>query len=125
MRLVSLEVKEIWENIKKSQNNMTMIIELYLSEIGDKPSSINESDKSYPGWSRYEWEASHSLRNDDQIVIKPADKVSAIVACNKKDYLMVSSSHLNDTTVSQMCQSTPLQKVNEEILIHFKRYAKP
>ena len=52
---------------------------------------------------------------DDEIVIKPADKVSAIAVWSKKDYLVESSRKLNNATVSQKCQSATLQKVREEI----------
>ena len=53
--------------------------------------------------------------NDDKIVIKRADKGSAIVVWSKKDYSVEPSSQLTDTTVYQTCQSPPLQKVNKEI----------
>ena len=53
--------------------------------------------------------------NDDKIVIKSADKGSATVVWNTKDYLMEASSQLKDRTVYQMCQTAPLQKVNKEI----------
>ena len=53
--------------------------------------------------------------NDDKIVIKSADKGSAPVVWNTKDYLMEASSQLKDRTVYQMCQTAPLQKVNKEI----------
>ena len=52
---------------------------------------------------------------DDEIVIKPADKVSAIAVWSKKDYLVESSGKWNNATVSQKCQSGSLQKVREEI----------
>ena len=62
-----------------------------------------------------ERQALHSLMNNDEIVIKPADKGSAIVVWSQKDYLTEASSQLKDTTVYQKCQSGPLQKVNTEI----------
>ena len=59
-------------------------LEFYLREIEDKLLSINESSKSYPNLSRDEREALHSLMNEDEIVIKSADKGSAIVVWSKK-----------------------------------------
>ena len=67
-------------------------LEFYLSEIEYKLLSINESSKIYPNVSRDEREALHSLMNDDEIVIKPEDKGSAIAVWSKKDYLMEASS---------------------------------
>ena len=77
--------------------------------------NVAESGKSYPNLSRDEREALNSLMNDDKIVIKSADKGSATVVWNTKDYLMEASSQLKDRTVYQMCQTAPLQKVNKEI----------
>ena len=65
--------------------------------------------------SRDEREALHSLVNENEIVIKPADKGSAIVVWCKQDYLTEASSQLKDRTIYQKCQSTPLQNVNKEI----------
>ena len=50
--------------------------------------SINESGKSYPNLSRNEWEDVHSLTNNHEIVIKLADKESAIAVRSKKYNLM-------------------------------------
>ena len=41
-------------------------MQFYLSEVGDKLLSINESDKSYPNLSRDERKTLHYLMNDDQ-----------------------------------------------------------
>ena len=90
-------------------------LELHVSEIEDKLLSINKSGKGYPNLSRDKQEALHSLMNEDEIAIKPADKGSAIVIWSKKDYLTEASSQLKDTTVYQKCQSAPLQKINKEI----------
>ena len=49
-------------------------LELYLNEIEDKLISINENRKSYPNLSKDEREALKSLMNDNEIIIKPADK---------------------------------------------------
>ena len=59
-------------------------LEFYLSESEDKLLSINESRKSYPNLSRDEREALHSLMNDDDIVIKPADK-GVLLLCGAKN----------------------------------------
>ena len=116
--------------IKYSRN---YLIQFILSEISQnvlffEPKTVNllgrkclilqnvaESGKIYPHLSRDEREALNSFMNDDKIVIKSADKGSATVAWNTKDYLMEASSQLNDRTLYQMCQTAPLQKVNKGI----------
>ena len=51
--------------------------------------------------------------NDDEIVIKPADKGNDIVVWSKKDYLMEASSQSKNRTVYQKGQSAPIQKVKD------------
>ena len=53
--------------------------EIYLCEIEDKLININESGKSYPNLPTDKREALKSLMNDNEIIIKPADKGSAVV----------------------------------------------
>ena len=56
--------------------------------------NINESGKSYPNLANDEREALHSLMCDDQIIIKPAGKGSAVVVWSKDDYLLEASNKL-------------------------------
>ena len=62
-----------------------------------------------------EREALHSLKYDDQIIIKPADKGCAVVACSKDDYLLEASNQSSDTNVYQKYKSNPLKKVDSEV----------
>ena len=62
-----------------------------------------------------EREALHSLKYDDQIIIKPADKGSAVVVWSKDDYLLEASNKSSDTNVYQKYNSNPLKKVNNEV----------
>ena len=92
-----------------------MQLELYLSEIEDKLININESGESYQNLSKDEREALKSLMNDNEIIIKPADKGSAVVIWSKHDYLLEASNQLSDTNVYCKSNSSTLQKVNSEI----------
>ena len=53
--------------------------------------------------------------NDDQIIIKPADKGSTVVVWSKDDYLLEASNQLSDTNVYKKCKGDPLKKVNNEV----------
>ena len=86
-----------------------------MSKIEDILLSFNESGKSYPNLTNDEREALPSHMYDDQIIIKPADKGSAVVKWSKDDYLLEAASQLNDTNVYQKCKGDPLNKVNNEI----------
>ena len=52
---------------------------------------------------------------DDQIIIKAADKGSAVVVWSKDDYLLEAYNQLSDTSVYQKCEGDPLKKVNNEV----------
>ena len=53
--------------------------------------------------------------NDNEIVIKPVDKGSAVAIWSKHDYLLEASNQLSDTNVYCKSNSNTLQKVNSEI----------
>ena len=63
-------------------------IELYLIQIEEKLLSCTEIKHSYYNLTREERQAMYNLKNDQSIVIKEADKGSAVVIWDKKDYLM-------------------------------------
>ena len=53
--------------------------------------------------------------NDNEIIIKPADKGSAVVIWSKHDYLFEASNQLSDTNVYCKSNSNTLQKAYSEI----------
>ena len=53
--------------------------------------------------------------NGNEIVIKPADKGSAVAIWSKHDYLLEASNQLSDTNMYCKSNSNTLQKVNGEI----------
>ena len=88
---------------------------MYLSEIEERLLSVNESGKSYPNLKKNKRDALHSLMSDDELIIKPADKGSAVVVWSKYDYLLEAKSQLNNTKVYENWNGNPLQKLNTEI----------
>ena len=55
--------------------------------------------------------------SDDELIIKPAYKGSAVVVWSKHDYLVEAKSQLNNTKVYEKWSSNSLQKVNTETLL--------
>ena len=53
--------------------------------------------------------------NDNEIIIKPADKGSAVVIWSKHDYFLEASNELSDTNAYYKSNFKTLQKVNSEI----------
>ena len=70
---------------KFNPSNTDAAIELYLSQTEEKLLSCTEIKLTYYNLTRAEQEAMYNLKNDQSIVIKEADKGSAVVIWNKKD----------------------------------------
>ena len=64
-------------------------LEMYLSELEEEILEIHEAGQDYPNLTKAEREALQGLMYDKYIVIKPADKGSAIVIWDNQDYLKV------------------------------------
>ena len=62
-------------------------LEMCLSEFEEEILKIDEAAKNYPTLTKVGHQAFQDLMYDKNIVIKPADKGSAIVILDKKDYL--------------------------------------
>ena len=88
-------------------------LEVYLSYLEDTLMNINENGYNYPNLPIDEREALESLRNDTDIIIKPADKGSAIVIWGKADYLLEAELQLGDTDVYE--KVTPTVDINASI----------
>ena len=90
-------------------------LEMYLSEIEERLLSINESGKSSRILKKDERDALHSIMSDDELIIKPSYKGSAVVVWSKHDYLVEAKSQLNNTKVYEKWSGNSFQKVNTEI----------
>ena len=73
-------------------------IELYLSRLEEEILAIDTNLK-YSNLTREERNAMYALRDDNSIIIKEADKGSAVVVWDKCDYLAEASKQLNDKNV--------------------------
>ena len=90
-------------------------LEMYLSEIEERLLSINESGKSSRILKKDERDALHSIMSDDELIIKPSYKGSAVVVWSKYDYLVEAKSQLNNTKVYEKWSGNSFQKINTEI----------
>ena len=70
-------------------------IEIYLSRLEEEILGI-DTRLSYSNLSREERQAMQSLRDDSSIVIKEADKGSAVVVWDREDYLQEASKQLGE-----------------------------
>ena len=90
-------------------------LEIYLSEIEEKLMNINEEGNNYPNLSKEERKSLQNLMEDDTIVIKPADKGSAIVIWDKDDYIKECDKQLGDQSVYEPCNDFKPTIINNKI----------
>ena len=72
---------------------------MYLSKLEDETPSIDEKGHNYPNLSKVEREALKDLMKHSSVVIKPADKGSAIIVWDKEDYLRECENPLSDASI--------------------------
>ena len=76
--------------------NKDAAIEIYLSSLDEKPMSIEIPKDKYNNLMREERGALFDLRKDKTIVIKGADKWSAVVVWDRDDYIQEAEKQLGD-----------------------------
>ena len=88
--------------------------ELYLSSLPDKLAAIQK--RPYlQNLSKAEWRALSTLRKDQSLVIKKADKGSCLVVEDTSQYIADGLSHLADTDIYQPITADPTVKLTEAI----------
>ena len=90
-------------------------LEMYLSELEEEILKIDEAGQNYPNLTKAECEALQDLMYDKNIVIKPADKGSAIVIWDKQDYLKECELQLGNKSVYEEVKRDPLHSVTQKI----------
>ena len=96
-----------WPKSKFNPSKTDAAIELYPSHIEEKLLSCTEIKHSYYNLTREERQAMYNLKNDQSIVIKEADKGSAVVIWDKKDYLMEAEKQLSCKETYEEVSSDP------------------
>ena len=87
--------------------NKDVIIETYLSSLEEKLLDIDIPKDKFNNLSEEERDALYSLKNDNTIVIKGADKGSAVVVWDREDYLKEAHKQLSDEEVYEEVTNDP------------------
>ena len=86
---------------------------------------IEIPQKKYNNLSREEWSALYNLKNDKNVVIKSADKGSAVVVWDRDDYIKEAENQLGDKDIyEEVCNDPgPLISTIHEVIekIHKRR----
>ena len=90
-------------------------IEIYLSRLEEEILSISERGNNYSNLNASEQEALKTLRNDPTIIIKEADKGSAVVVWDREDYLKEADNHLLNSASYSECEGDPTNNVLETV----------
>jgi predicted GIY-YIG superfamily endonuclease len=95
--------KSNWTPPKSSIPNLEAFIN---SVENDTSRHINHTNK-YSNLTKEETDALHSLKSRTDIIIKPADKGSAVVVMNREDYISEASRQLSDARFYQKLDHDP------------------
>ena len=79
--------------------NTEVAIEVYMSSLEEKLMKIEIPKDKYNNLTSEERQALHDLKNDKNIVIKAADKGSALVFWDREDYIKEAEKQLGDCDV--------------------------
>ena len=96
-------------------NEIDPVIKVYCSKLEERISTINTGGRNYSNLSVEELEALRNLKSSRDIIIKEADKGSAVVVWDKKDYCREAYNHLDDAVVYEKLQQDSLSRVSDQV----------
>ena len=85
--------------------NKDTVIETYLSSLEERLLDIDISSKRFNNLTKEERNALHNLRDDTTIIIKGADKGSAVVVWDREDYLKEAYKQIENKDVYEKFQN--------------------
>ena len=120
------EQPETFSNVFRVPSSFTpktkdAAIEVYLTRLEEELMSVQAAGSNFSNLSVAEQEALRTIKSDNSIVIKGADKGSGVVVWDKEDYLLEAECQLSDTEVYAECNSDPLPLLQNKISDVLKR----
>ena len=88
------------------------VIETYLSSLEERLFNIDIASKRFDNLTKEERNALYNLRDDPTIIIKGADKGSAVVVWDREDYLKEASKELEDKDGYEEVRNDPCTLIN-------------
>ena len=92
--------------------NIDTVIETYLQSLEERLLDMDSSSKRFNNITKEERNALYTLRDDPTILIKGADKGSAVVVWDREDYLKEASKQLENKDVYEEVQNDPSILIN-------------
>ena len=95
-------------------------IEIYLSRLEEEILAIDTNLK-YSNLKREERNAMYALRDDASIIIKGADKGSAVIVWDRKDYLLEAEKQLSDKNVYEELSGDIVSPLVNVVMYHLQK----
>ena len=108
---------------KFNPRNKDAAIELYLSSLEEKLMKVEVPKDKFNNLTKSERKALYDLKNDKSIVIKSADKGSAVVLWDREDYIKEAEKQLGDEEVYEEVSNdaAPLLKTINEVIVKIRK----
>ena len=108
---------------KFNPRNKDGAIELYLSSLGEKLMKVEVPKDKFNNLTNSERKALYDLKNDKSIVIKSADKGSAVVVWDREDYIKEAEKQLGDQEVYEEVSNdaAPLLKTINGVIAKIRK----
>ena len=108
---------------KFNPRNKDGAIELYLSSLGEKLMKVEVPKDKFNNLANSERKALYDLKNDKSIVIKSADKGSAVVVWDREDYIKEAEKQLGDQEVYEEVSNdaAPLLKTINGVIAKIRK----
>ena len=104
--------KSTWVPPKNRVPAMETYVQVVSSQVNN---SANSTRRTYDNLPREERQALNSLRTRTDIIIKPADKGSAVVVMDRQKYIDETMKHLNNRTNYVLLDSDPTDSFSQQI----------
>ena len=108
---------------KFDPGNKVAAIELYLSSLEEKLMKVEVPKDKFNNLTKSERKALYDLKNDKSIVIKSADKGSAVVVWDREDYIKEAEKQLGDEYVYEEVSNDVayLLKIINEVIANIRK----
>ena len=108
---------------KFNPRNKDAAIELYLSSLEEKLMKVEVPKEKFNNLTNSERKALYDLKNDESIVIKSVDKGSAVVVCDREDYIKEAEKQLGDQEVYEEVSNdaAPLLKTINGVIAKIRK----
>ncbi|XP_052259228.1 uncharacterized protein LOC127863640 [Dreissena polymorpha] len=109
------KLKSKWEPPKQSVS-----LETFIHNVESDISEAQTNTKMKSNLTKHERQALRSLKNNNDIIIKPADKGSAVVVMDKEQYISEADRQLGDARFYRRLDSDPTQEFQAKVVTKLK-----